>query len=127
MRQEITGVWQGFAFGSIMHHKKPSAHSLFCGMHGIAGDALLNLREQRLQIADEEITDVFTALKFRLQQFDRAADYVTLKVNKTTVEPHAALHGREEAKCSFALVFAVSIAEPFFNTVKSERTVPCGK
>ena len=43
VRQELVRVWQGFAFGAIMHHKKPPAYSLFRRMHGIACDSLLNL------------------------------------------------------------------------------------
>ena len=73
VRQELVRVWQVCAIGPIMHHKEPSAYSLFRCMQGIARDSLLNLRQQRLRIADEEIAHVFTALEFRLQQFDRAA------------------------------------------------------
>ena len=43
VRQELVGVRQGFAFGPIMHHEEPSAHSLFRCMHGIARDGLLDL------------------------------------------------------------------------------------
>ena len=102
VRQELVRVWQGFAFGPIMHHEEPSAHSLFRRMHGIARDSLLNLRQQRLRIADEEIAHVFAALEFRLQQFDRAANHAALQLHKTSIEGDAAVHGREEAECSFA-------------------------
>ena len=43
MRQKLVRVWQGFAFGPIMHHEEPSAHFLFRSMHRIARDSLLNL------------------------------------------------------------------------------------
>ena len=43
VRQELVRVWQGFAFGPIMHHEEPSAHSLFRCVQGIARDSLLNL------------------------------------------------------------------------------------
>jgi hypothetical protein len=78
VRQELVRVWQLCAIGPIMHHKEPSAYSLFRCMQGIARDSLLNLRQQRLRIADKEIAHVFTALEFRLQQFDRTANYATL-------------------------------------------------
>ena len=71
-------------------------------MHGIARDGLLNLGQQRLGIADKEIAHVFAALEFRLQQFDRAADHAALQLNKTSIEGHAAIHGREEPECSLA-------------------------
>ena len=50
----------------------------------------------------EEIADVFAALEFRLQQFDRAADYVALQLHKTSIKEDAAVHSHEEAKRSFA-------------------------
>jgi hypothetical protein len=37
-----------------------------------------------------------------LQQFDRAAHHAALQLHKTSVEGDAAVHGREEAECSFA-------------------------
>jgi len=43
VRQELVGVWQGFAFSPIMHHQQPSADSLFRRMHSIARNGLLNL------------------------------------------------------------------------------------
>jgi hypothetical protein len=43
VRQKLVRVWEGFTFGSIMHHEEPSAHSLLRRMHGIAGDSLLDL------------------------------------------------------------------------------------
>ena len=43
VRQELVRVCEDFAFGPIMHHEEPSAHSLFRCMHGIARDSLLNL------------------------------------------------------------------------------------
>jgi hypothetical protein len=49
-----------------------------------------------------EIANVFAALEFRLQQFDRAADYAALQLHKTSIKGDAAVHGREEAECSFA-------------------------
>ena len=60
-------VWQGFAFGSIVHHEEPSGHSLFRCVQGIARDGLLNLCQQRLRIADEEVAHVFATLEFGSQ------------------------------------------------------------
>jgi hypothetical protein len=37
-----------------------------------------------------------------LQQFDRTANYATLQLNETSIKGDAAVHGREEAECSFA-------------------------
>jgi len=45
---------------------------------------------------------VFAVLEFRLQQFDRTANYATLQLNETSIKGDAAVHGREEAECSFA-------------------------
>ena len=95
-------VWQGFAFGAIMHHEKPPAYSLFRRMHGIARDSLLNLRQQRLRIADEEIAHVFAAFEFRLQQFYRAANNATLQLHKTSIKRDPAVRGCEQAEGSFA-------------------------
>jgi hypothetical protein len=36
---------------------------------------LLDLRQQRLRIADKQIADVFAVLEFRLQKIDRAANH----------------------------------------------------
>src|SRR3984893_4679514 len=85
-----------------MHHENTSAYSLFRCMHGIACDRLLNLRQQRLRIADEEIAHVFTALEFRLQQFNRTSNYATLQLHKASIKGDATVHGRKEAECSFA-------------------------
>jgi hypothetical protein len=42
-REKLMRVRQVFAPSPVMHHEKPSAHSFFHRMHGIAGDGLLNL------------------------------------------------------------------------------------
>src|ERR1700730_7664647 len=102
VRQELVRVWQLCAIGPIKHHKEPSAYSLFRCMQGIARDRLLNLRQQRLRIADEEIAHVFTAFEFRLQQLDRTANYATLQLPKASIKGDATVHGRKEAECSFA-------------------------
>ena len=96
------GICQKFAFRAIMHHEKPTAHSLFSRMHGIASDRLLDLRQQRFRIANEEITDVFAVLEFGLQQFDWAAGHVALQLNNASIKRNPAVHCREEAKSSFA-------------------------
>jgi hypothetical protein len=77
-------------------------HTLFRCMQGIARDSLLNLRQQRLRTADEEIAHVFTALEFRLQQFDRAANYATFQLHKASIKGDATVHGRKEAESSLA-------------------------
>jgi hypothetical protein len=51
-----------------------TAHSLFRRALRIAGDGLLDLREQRLRIADKQIADVFAVLKFRLRKVDRGSE-----------------------------------------------------
>jgi hypothetical protein len=38
-----------------------------------------------------EIANVFAALEFRLQQFDRAADYAALQLHKTSIKGDAAV------------------------------------
>ena len=45
---------------------------------------------------------MFASFKFRLQQFNRAADHAALQLNETSVKGYAAVHGREETECSFA-------------------------
>ena len=45
---------------------------------------------------------MFAAFEFRLQQFDRAANHAALQLNQTPIKRHAAVHGREQAECSFA-------------------------
>ena len=102
VRQELVRVWQGLAVRPVMHHEEPPAHSLFRCMQGIAGDGLLNLRQQRFGIADEEIAHVLTTLEFRLQQFDRATNHAAFELHKASIERDAAIHRREETECSLA-------------------------
>jgi hypothetical protein len=64
-------------------------------MQGIAGNSLLNLRQQGFRIADEEIANVFAVPEFRLQQFDRAANHPALQLHETPVERDATIHGGE--------------------------------
>src|SRR5450631_1387370 len=71
-------------------------------MERIAGDGLLNLRQQRLGIADQQIADMFAMFKFRLQKSDRAANHAALELNQTSVEGNATVHRCEQAKGSFA-------------------------
>src|SRR5450755_4112351 len=71
-------------------------------MERIAGDGLLNLRQQRLGIADEQIADMFAMFEFRLQKSDRAANHAALELNQTSIEGNATVHRREQAKGSFA-------------------------
>jgi hypothetical protein len=63
-------------------------------VHGIARDGLLNLSEQRLGIADEEIANVRALLEFSLQNLDRDAKQAALQLDKTSIEGDAAIHGR---------------------------------
>ena len=102
VRQEFVGVCQEFAFRAIMHHEKPTAHSLFGRMHGIASDRLLDLRQQRFRKADEEIADVFAGPEFGLQQFDWAAGHVALQLHNASIEGNPAVHCGEEAESSLA-------------------------
>src|SRR5450631_3436233 len=71
-------------------------------MERIAGDGLLNLRQQRLGIADQQIADMFAMLEFRLQKSDRAANHAALELNQTSVEGNATVHRCEQAEGSFA-------------------------
>src|SRR5450432_639125 len=71
-------------------------------MHRIARDSLLNLCQQRLRIADEEIAHVLALLELRLQQFDRAANHVTLELHKTSIKRNSAVHRSEQAERPFA-------------------------
>jgi hypothetical protein len=70
-------------------------------MQGIAGDGLLDLRQQRLRVADEEIANMLTALEFGSQDLDRTADHRALHLDKASIKRHPAIHGREEPECSF--------------------------
>ena len=45
---------------------------------------------------------MFAAFEFRLQQFYRAANDATLQLHKTSIERDPAVHGGEQAECSFA-------------------------
>jgi len=71
-------------------------------MHGITSDSLLNLGQQRLRIADEEVPHVFAAFEFRLQQLDRAANHAALQLHKTSIKGDATVHGREKSECTLA-------------------------
>lgn len=64
--QKLMSVSQGFAFGSIMHHEQPTAHSLLRGVHGIAGHALLHLRQKGFGIAHEQIAHPAAVIEFVL-------------------------------------------------------------
>ena len=64
-------VGERFTPGPIVHHQEPATHPLFGRMHRIAGDRLLDLRQQRLRVAHEEIAHVLAVLEFILQQLDR--------------------------------------------------------
>jgi hypothetical protein len=44
LRKKLVGVGQFFAFGPIVHHKKPSTHSLFHRMKRVACNGLHDLR-----------------------------------------------------------------------------------
>ena len=90
------GRRQRFTLGPIMHHKKPSAHSFFRCMQGVAGNSLLNLRQQRFRVADEEIANVFAILEFRSQYLDRAADHATFHLHQAPIERDATIHGGEK-------------------------------
>ncbi|MGI8569224.1 MAG: hypothetical protein ACR2KT_09255 [Methylocella sp.] len=70
-------------------------------VHGIARDRLLNLRELRLGIADEEIANVRAVLEFRLQNLDRDAKQAALHLHKASIEGSAAIHRREETESAF--------------------------
>jgi len=96
-------------------------------VHGIAGDGLLDLGPQRLRIADEQIAHVLAVLEFGLQQFDRATNHVALQLHNASIEGHPAVHGREQTERPFAPDIGGLNGEPFYKTVNSERTEPCGK
>ena len=61
-----------------MHHQEPPANPLPYRVHAVARDRLLNLGQQRLGIADEEIANVCAALEFRLQYLYRDAKQAAL-------------------------------------------------
>src|ERR1700730_44578 len=89
------------AVGPVMHHEQPPANSLLSCMHGIARDCLLNLSQQRLRIADEEIANVLASLEFRAQNLARDAKQSAFQLHETSIEGGAAVHGREETKRTF--------------------------
>jgi hypothetical protein len=66
IRQKLVGICKGIALSSVVHHEKPPAHSLFRRMHRIAGYGLLNLGQQSLRIAHEEIARMFAGFEFFL-------------------------------------------------------------
>jgi hypothetical protein len=68
----------------------------------MAGDGLLDLGQQRLRIADEQIAHVLAVLEFGLQQFDRATNHVALQLHNASIEGHPAVHGREQTERPFA-------------------------
>ena len=57
-------ITQLFPLSPIMHHEKPAGHSLLRCMQSIARNSLLNLRQQRFGVANEEIADMFAGSKF---------------------------------------------------------------
>ena len=102
MRQKFVGIGQQFDFRPVMHHEKPTAHSFFRRVYGIASDSLLDLRQQRFRIADEEIADVFAVLEFQLQQFDGTANHAALQLHNAPIEGGPAVHGGEQTECPLA-------------------------
>ena len=94
-------VYVKAAVGPVMHHKEPPGHPLLSCMHGIARDRLLNLSQQRLGIADEEVANVLVSLEFRSQNLTRDAKQTALQLHETAIEGGAAVHGREETECTF--------------------------
>jgi hypothetical protein len=109
-----------------MHHQEPAAHPLLRAVQRIARDGLLNLRQQRFRVTDKKVADVFTVLEFRLQQFDRTADHAAFELHQASVEARLYMAANRPNAPSRPM-FAVSIAEPFSSTVKSDRTEPSGK
>src|ERR1700730_16635954 len=89
------------AVGPVMHREQPPANSLLSCMHGIARDCLLNLRQQRLGVADEKIAYVLASPEFRSQNLARNAKQTTFQLHETSIEGGAAVHGREETKRTF--------------------------
>src|ERR1700730_19247633 len=80
------------AVGPFMNQEQPPANSLLSCMHGIARDCLLNLRQQRLRIADEKIAYVLASLEFRSQNVARDAKQTTFQLHETSIEGGAAVH-----------------------------------
>ena len=71
-------------------------------MQGVARDCLMNLGQQRLGIADEEIANVRAAFEFQMQDVDPSANHGARQLHKTSIERASAVHGREEAECPLA-------------------------
>src|SRR5664279_4130925 len=84
-----------------MHHEEPATYPLLSCVHGIARNCLLNLRQQRLGIADEQIANVLAELEFPPQYLDFDAKQGAWQLRKTSIEG-AAIHGCEDAECAFA-------------------------
>ena len=96
------GVRKCFTLGPVVHHQEPAAHPLFRRMHRVACDCLLDLRQQRLRVAHEQIAHVLAVLEFILQQLDGTADRMTLELHNATVKGDATIHGGEQAKRTLA-------------------------
>ncbi len=71
-------------------------------MHCVASHCLLDLRKQRLRIAHKQVANVLAISKFILQQLDRTPGCVSFELHYAAVEGDSAVHGSEEAECSFA-------------------------
>src|SRR5208337_4558544 len=95
-------VAQISAVGPVMHHEQPPANPLLGCVQGVACDCLLNLSQQGLRIADEEIANVCAALEFHMENVDPNANHGALQLHKTSIEGGAAIHGGEEAERAFA-------------------------
>jgi len=85
-----------------MHHEQPPANPLLGCVQGVARDCLLNLSQQGLRIADEEIANLCAALEFHVENVDPNAKHGALQLHKTSIEGGAAIHGGEEAERAFA-------------------------
>jgi len=85
-----------------MHHVEPAAHFLLHGMQGIAGNGLLDLRQQGRGVADKEIAHVLAAPERGLQNLDLTPDHWPGKLHDAAIEGYPAMHGREEAERAFA-------------------------
>jgi hypothetical protein len=110
-----------------VHHMEPPGHPLLSCMHGIARDRLLNLSQQRLGIADEEVANVLASLEFRSQNLTRGAKRTALQLHESAIEGGAAYMDAKRPNAPSRPMFAVSIAAPFSGAVNNERTAPSGK
>jgi hypothetical protein len=67
---------------------------------------------------------IISVLELRLQQLGRTAAHAAIELHQASVEGDPALHGRNRPNAPSRPMFAVSMAEPFSNTVNSGRTEP---